>query len=131
MKVLGKNVVIATKKICVEHTSKIQNAFDEYSIVESFHKGVDFEKNIIFIIDKNGYYVDLRDTDGVPSILLKIFGSVPRYKSHPTHVGDKYIDDVQPFFSICDGEKLFELKELVEVAKNKNHLLSEENQTEI
>ena len=115
MKILGKNVIVATNKICIEYTSKIADEING-SIVSSFdYKGKTLKQNIIYIKDKNGYYVALEDLKSFPTLSLICYGAAQRWKSSPHHVGDVYIDDIKPYFSKLNQETLYDLKTLVKI----------------
>ncbi len=115
MKVLEKNVFLGTKKICVEYTSKLNGP--------SNFKGELLEQNIIFIKDKHGYYIDVRDTEGLTFLALTMYGAAKRWKTSPNTIGDEYIDDIKPYFNNLNESKEVDIKTLINIAK----LISETN----
>lgn len=115
MKVLKKNIFIGTKKICVEYTSKLNGP--------SNFKSELLERNIIFVKDKQGYYVDIRDTEGMTFLALTMYGAAKRLKTIPKKVGDEYIDDIKPYYSERDQDKEADMKTLINTAK----MISETN----
>ena len=113
MKILGKNVVVATKKICMEYTSKISGGFSDCLIGSCDYKGSDLEKNVIFVQDKKGYYVELEDLKSFPNLSLICYGAARRWKTLPNRAGDEYIDDIKPYFAKYDQETLYDIKTLI------------------
>lgn len=117
MKILGKDVVVATKKICMEYTSKINGGFEDCLVGSNEYKGDEFERDVIFVKDKKGYYIELEDLKSFPTLSLICFGAARRWKSSPNKAGDEYIDDIKPYFAEYDQETLFDLKQLISAAK--------------
>ena len=117
MKVFGKNVVVGTKKICTEFTSKINGCLDDCQVSSVEYKGEDLENNILFIRDKLGYLVELRELGSFPTLSLICYGGTTRWKTSPKTAGDFYISDITPYFSSYDQDTLFDLKQLVSAAK--------------
>ena len=116
MKIFGKQVVIGTKKICVEYTSKIVGGFEDCHVGYHDYKGENLEKDIIFVKDKKGYLVDIRDIEGNGLFELNFYGACPRYRTQPKHAGDEYIDQIRPYFeSNVNQEKLFDVKTLLKI----------------
>ena len=116
MKILGKNVVIATKKMCMEYTSKAQCNFDNSVIEYNVYKGKNLEKNVIFVKDKNWYYVELEDLKSFPTLSLICFGAAPRWRTSPNKAGDEYIDDIKPCFdSKVNQERLWDIKTIIKI----------------
>ncbi len=113
MKILGKNVVVATKKICMEYTSKIHGGFNDCILGANEYKGDDLEKDIIYIKDKKGYYVELEDLKSFPTLSLICYGAAPRWKTSPNRAGDEYIDNIKPYFAKLDQETLYDIKTLI------------------
>ncbi len=120
MKVLGKNVVIGTKKICVKFTSAIQGGFDDSIVEIEEYVGANIETNVIFIRDKKGYLIELKDLGSFPTLSLICFGAATRWKTTPLNAGDYYIDDIKPYFDENSQETLFDIKSLMLLIKNLN-----------
>ncbi len=117
MKILGKDVVVGTKKICMEYISRIQGGFSDSFVGYTDYKGDDLEKDVLFIRDKKGYFVELKELGSHPTFSLICFGAATRWKTSPRHAGDYYIDDIKPYFEKYDQNTLFDLKQLVHTAK--------------
>ena len=116
MKILGKNIVIATKKMCIEYTSKIHGAFSDCVFASNDYKGCVLEKDVIFVQDKNGHYIELEDLKSFPTLSLICYGAAPRWKASPNKAGDKYIDNIKPYFdSKVNQEKLFDVKTICKI----------------
>ena len=120
MKILGKNVVVATKKMCMEYTSKIHGGFEDCLVGSNDYKSEDLEKDVIFVKDKKGYYVELEDLKSFPTLSLICFGSARRWKTSPNRAGDEYIDNIKPYFAIYDQETLYDIKTIIEKAEVHN-----------
>ncbi len=120
MKIYGKQVLIGSKKICMEYTTKIIGGFDDCQIGHYDYKDTTLEKDIIFIKDKQGYLIDIRDIDGSGFLALNIFGSVSRYKTEPHHAGDLFVSNLKPYMSEIDQETVFDLKTLLQSLKKEN-----------
>ena len=117
MKVLGKDVVVGTKKICMEYISRIQGGFGDSFVGGTDYKGGDLEKNVVFIRDKKGYLVELNELGSHPSFSLIFYGAATRWRTSPRNAGDYYIDDIRPYFDENNQDTLFDLKYLVNSAK--------------
>lgn len=117
MKIYGKQVFIGSKKLCTEYTSKIIGGFSDCYIGNFEFKGKDIEKDIIFIKDKNGYLIDIKDIEGTGFLALNCYGAVTRYKTEPHRAGDYYIGDLKPYMSELDQEIIFDLKTLLQALK--------------
>lgn len=127
MKILGKDVYIGNLCICTEYTSHIIGDFKDIHIGEKSHKGKVLEKDILFIKDKNGMYVDARDTAGIGSLAIKVYGAATRYTRTPHEAGDQYIA-VSHYFNESQFDDQFDIKELLNIAKD---LKTQENQSSI
>ena len=126
MKILGKNVVIGTKKLCTEYTSKIHGGFVDCLIGSNEYNGEDLEKNVIFIRDKKGYYVEIKDLNPFPTLSLICYGAAQRWKTSPNRAGDEYIDNIKPYFTKSNQETLYDLKTLIKIIENdKSYNLNE------
>ena len=119
MKIFGKQVVIGTKKLCIEYTSKIMGAFEDCHVGYHDYKGDVLEKDIIFLKDKKGYLVDIRDIDGSGFLELTFYGACPRYKTQPKHAGDEYIDNIKPYLPSYDQDTIYDLKQIISRIKTK------------
>lgn len=117
MRILGKNVYIGNKCLCIEYTSRITGNYGDTKVGKKSHKSNIIEKNVLFIKDKEGYFVDIRDTEGLGAIAIKMFGAAPRWKTSPHDAGDEYVE-VKPYFPLCDQDIKFDLKELLEMSKS-------------
>lgn len=117
MKILGKNVYIGNKCLCTEYTSKIYHSHEDTYIGEKSHERDIIAKNILFVKDKDGYYVDIHDTEGIGSIAIKVFGAAPRWRTSPHDAGDEFVE-VKPYFDETYFEMKFDLKELIEMSNN-------------
>ena len=117
MKILGKNVYIGNICICTEYTSQIISDLDEIYIGEKSHEGKILEKDVLFIKDAHGLYVDARDTEGIGSLAIRAYGAAKRFKRAPHNAGDCYID-VKHYYSKAQFQDQFNLKDLLTVAKN-------------
>ena len=115
MKILGKDVFIGNKCVCTEFTSKILGDLNDKRVGEKSHEGKIVERDIMFVKDKSGYYVDIRDTEGLGAFALKFFGAAPRWITNPYKAGDEYIE-IKPYFSKSAQEDKFTLEELLEIA---------------
>lgn len=113
MKVLGKNVVIATKKICVEYTSRISGEFNDCLVGSKDYLGENIKKDVIFVKDKKGYYVELEELKSFPTLSLICYGAARRWKTSPNRAGDEYIDNIKPYFAKLDQETLYDIKTLI------------------
>ena len=132
MKISGKNVVIATKKLCIKYTSKIHGGFGDCVFGSNDYKCSVLEKDIIFVKDKNGYYVELEDLKSLPNLTLICYGAAPRWKTSPRMAGDKYIDDIKPYFdSKVNQEKLFDVKTLFKILTIEKKIDMEEQQISV
>lgn len=117
MKILGKNVYIGNICICTEYTSQLIGDFRDIHVGEKSHKGQILEENILFIKDANGLYVDARDTEGIGSLAIKMYGGARRYKRTPHEAGDQYIT-VKHYFNEAQSSVEYPLKELLLIAKS-------------
>ena len=113
MKILGKNVVIATKKMCMEYTSKIHGGFEDCLFGSNEYKGDVLERDVLFVKDKKGYYIELEDLKSFPTLSLICFGAATRWKTSPNKAGDEYIDDIKPYFAKYDQETFYDIKTLI------------------
>lgn len=128
MKIYGKQVLIGTKKLCVEYTSKIVGEFEDCHVGYHDYKGEDVETDIVFFMDKKGYLVDVRDIDGSGFLELTFYGACPRFRTQPRHAGDEYIDDIKPyFFSKSNQETSFDLNTLIKIIKNEKSYTQKED----
>lgn len=118
MKILGRDVVFGTKKICKEYTTKANGTFDDCIVSCKEYKGDNIERNVIFIRDKKGYYIELKDLETFPTLSLICYGAAPRWKTSPNSAGDCYVADIKPYFSAYDQEKLYEIKTLIKSLQN-------------
>lgn len=118
MKISGKDVYIGNILVCTEYTSKVIGKWPDSQIGEKSHEGDIIEQNILFIKDKNNFFVKVTDTQGFGSIALKIYGAAQRYTTTPHNAGHLYVE-VKPYFHKNDNQKYY-LKDLVEIAKNIN-----------
>ena len=123
MKIYGKQVFIGTKKICVEYTSKYIVGLSDSFVGGYEYKGSAIEEDVIFIKDKNGYFIDIKDIDGSGFLALNLYGAAIRYKSKPNQAGDHYIDDLKPYMPTLDHDQLFDLKELLKTLKEEREIL--------
>ena len=131
MKILGENVVIGTKKICVEYTTKIQGSLTDSFVGSCEYKGNNLEENVVFIRDKNGYLVEVSELGTFPTLSLICFGAATRWKTFPRNAGDFYVDDVKPYFSKSNQETLYDLNILIKILKNSNESKCEESTIEL
>lgn len=132
MKIYGKQVFVGTKKLCTEYTSKIIGGFSDCYVGSKEYKGEPLETNVIFIQDKNGYYVDLEDAKSFPTLSLICFGAAHRWKNSPNRAGDEYIDNIKPYFdSKVNQEKLFDVKTLLKILTIEKEIEMKENQISV
>ena len=125
MKIYGKQVFIGSKKLCTEYTSKIIGRFSDCSVGNYEFKGEDIEKDIIFIQDKKGYLINIKDIEGTGFLALNCYGAATRYKSEPNYAGEYYIGDLKPYMSEAEQEILFDLKTLITTLKSEISTLNE------
>ncbi len=132
MKILGKNVVVGTKKICVEYTSKIHGGFGDCFFESDEFKGENLEKNVIFIREKNGYLIEIGELDSFPTLSLICFGAARRWKTSPRNAGDFYVDEIKPYFdSKVNQEKLFDVKTIVKILTIEKKIEIEKQQNSV
>ncbi len=117
MKILGRNVVIGTKKICIEYTSKIQDGYEDYLVGKNEYKGKKLEENVLFVRDKKGYLIELKDLETFPTLSLICFGATTRWNTAPRNAGDYYVDEIEPYFTKSNQESLFELNTLIKIIR--------------
>ena len=122
MKIYGKQVLIGSKKLCIEYTSKIFGGFSDSYLNSIEFKGSTLEDNIIFIQDKHGYLIDIRDITGNGFLALNLYGGAVRYRTKPYEAGDHYVADLRPYMSDLDQETLFDLKTLIQELKDENSI---------
>ena len=116
MKIYGKQVFVGSKKICVDYSYKIIGDISEpIETVEFF--GKEIEKDIIFLQDKSGYFIDINDIYGSGFLAMHCYGAVKRFKKFPKHTGDEYIADLKPYFTENLWQEKFDLKDLIESIK--------------
>ena len=129
MKIYGNQVLIGTKKICVEYISKIMGKSENCHVGYHEYKGDDLEKDIVFIKDKKGYLIDIRDIDGRGFLELNFYGACPRYRTQPKHAGDEYIDEIKPYFdSNVNQEKSFDAKTILKILTIEKKIKMDEHQ---
>ena len=126
MKIFGRQVVVGTKKLCVEYTSKIVGEFEDCHVGYHDYKGEEIEKDIVFIKDKKGYLVDVRDIDGSGFLELTFHGACPRFRTQPRHAGDEYIDNIKPYLPTYDQDTIYDLKHVINRIKTES---TNENQS--
>ena len=117
MKIYGKQVFVGSKKICVDYSHKIiEDISEPIETVEYF--GKDVEKDLIFIKDKSGYFIDINDIYGSGFLAMHCYGAVKRYKNFPKYAGDEYVANLKPYFSENLWQEKFDLKDLIESFKH-------------
>lgn len=132
MKILGKNVIVGTKKLCTEYISKLNTDFNDCYVGSNEYKGNDLEKNVVFIRDKKGYLIEVNDFGSFPTLSLICYGAATRWKTYPKNAGDYYVDDIKPYFdSKINQETLFDFKTLLKILTTEKKIEMEEQQISI
>lgn len=115
MKVYGKNIYSGNLKLCTTytHTSSIEPMYEK-----STYSGKVLAKDILFIQDHDGNFIDVRDLEGFGSVAYSVFDSATRYTVEPTKAGEAYVCNITKLFDSNKDFEKYTLKEIISMANN-------------